>query len=118
MADPVKNSKGRSAESAVETVTANGAGPGAHGAATGEGAHSAGENPRTKSEAAKDTLVSAGAKAGAAAAAGATAVKERRNLTVGTAGGLLALLAGAFALGRRTARSSAGPVTRWTRGRI
>ncbi|MDF4252201.1 MULTISPECIES: hypothetical protein [unclassified Streptomyces] len=118
MADPVKNSKGRSAKSAVETVPANGADPGARNAATGKGAHSAEENPRTKGEAAKDTLVSAGAKAGAAAAAGATVVKERRNLTAGTAGGLLALLAGAFALGRRTARNSAGPLTRWTRGRI
>ncbi|MGP3990089.1 hypothetical protein [Streptomyces sp. 3N207] len=135
MADPVKNAKGNSAESAAKTATANGAKDGGTrraakstspttaaasrtAAKAGEAANSAGEAAKKKGEAAKDTLVSVGSKAGTAATVGVAAVKERKKITAGAAGGLLALLAGAFALGRRTARRSAGPVTRLTNGRI
>ncbi|MBQ1124468.1 hypothetical protein ACH4RA_02060 [Streptomyces smyrnaeus] len=134
MADPVKNSKGSSANSKAATVTSNAAKGGAQratkaasettaaasrtAAKAGEAANSAGEAAKKKGEAAKDTLVSVGSKAGTAATVGVTAVKERKKITAGAAGGLLVLVAGAFALGRRSARRSAGPLTRLTDGRI
>ncbi|MDJ1130744.1 hypothetical protein [Streptomyces iconiensis] len=68
---------------------------------------------------AKDKLVSAGSKAGTAATVGLTVVKERQKIVACAGGGLLVLLAGAFALGRRTAGPGrTGPLTRLTNGRI
>ncbi|NSC25035.1 hypothetical protein FM076_29310 [Streptomyces albus subsp. chlorinus] len=111
MADPVKNAKDNGAKKAATA--------GARTATkAGEAAGSAGEAARRGSEAAKDTLVAVTSTAGTMATAGLTAVKERKKVAAGAGGGLLALLAGAFALGRTTARRRTGPLTRLTRGRI
>ncbi|MBO8186342.1 hypothetical protein [Streptomyces spirodelae] len=115
MADPVKNSKGSVTESKAESAKANGA---KSGAKAGEAVSAVGGAARKKGEAAKDTVVSVGSKAGTAATVGVTAVKERKKITAGAAGGLVLLLAGAFALGRGSARRSAGPLTRLTDGRL
>lgn len=89
MADPVRNVK-ESAEHAAEK----------------------------SSTAVKNRLVSVTSTAGTAASIGLTAVRERKTLAAGAGGGLLALLTGAFALGRGTARRKRGPLTRLTGGRI
>ncbi|MDX3055372.1 hypothetical protein PV394_09500 [Streptomyces sp. NE06-03E] len=47
-----------------------------------------------------------------------TVVKHRKAIAVGAAAGLGGLVGGAFALGRQTARTHAGPITRLTGGRI
>ncbi|MFD4695687.1 hypothetical protein [Streptomyces sp. NPDC058463] len=47
-----------------------------------------------------------------------TVGKHRKAVAVGAAAGVGGLLAGAFTLGRQTARNHAGPITRLTGGRI
>ncbi|MFE9723712.1 hypothetical protein ACFYQ5_08980 [Streptomyces sp. NPDC005794] len=47
-----------------------------------------------------------------------TVVKHRKAIAVGAAAGLGGLVGGAFALGRQTARTHTGPITRLTGGRI
>ncbi|UNT00255.1 hypothetical protein MMF93_30180 [Streptomyces tubbatahanensis] len=110
MADPVKNAKTDSAKkpaAATRTV-----------AEAGGAAGSAGEAVKRKGEAAKNTLASATSTASAAATAGLVAVTQRKKIAAGAGGSLLALLAGAFALGRTTTRRRTGPLTRLTGGRI
>ncbi|MFC8224554.1 hypothetical protein [Streptomyces sp. NPDC057287] len=57
-------------------------------------------------------------KMGSTAAVAWTAVKQRKAVAVGAAAGIGGLVGGAFALGRQTATSHAGPITRLTGGRI
>ncbi|MFJ8866961.1 hypothetical protein ACIRD6_14550 [Streptomyces sp. NPDC102473] len=57
-------------------------------------------------------------KVGSAATTAWTAVKQRKAVAVGAAAGIGGLVGGAFALGRQTATSHAGPLTRLTGGRI
>ncbi|MEU6841612.1 hypothetical protein ABZ930_07010 [Streptomyces sp. NPDC046716] len=45
-------------------------------------------------------------------------VKHRRAIAIGAGSGVVAGLAGAFALGRGSARRGQGPITRWTGGRF
>ncbi|MER5896258.1 hypothetical protein [Streptomyces sp. NPDC001876] len=47
-----------------------------------------------------------------------TVGKHRKVMAVGAAAGVGGLLAGAFTLGRQTARSHVGPITRLTGGRL
>ncbi|MFE7758759.1 hypothetical protein [Streptomyces sp. NPDC057429] len=47
-----------------------------------------------------------------------TVLKHRKAIAVGAAAGVGGLLGGAFALGRQTARTHVGPITRLTGGRI
>ncbi|WP_338701111.1 hypothetical protein V2W30_29065 [Streptomyces sp. Q6] len=45
-------------------------------------------------------------------------IKHRKAMAAGVGGGVLAGLAGAYALGRANARRGHGPITRWTGGRF
>ncbi|MEV5607342.1 hypothetical protein [Streptomyces sp. NPDC052225] len=45
-------------------------------------------------------------------------IKNRKAIAAGAGGGVLAGLAGAYALGRASARRGHGPITRWTGGRF
>ncbi|WP_353945499.1 hypothetical protein ABII15_30590 [Streptomyces sp. HUAS MG91] len=45
-------------------------------------------------------------------------IKHRKAIAASAGGGVLAGLAGAYALGRASARRGHGPITRWTGGRF
>lgn len=66
----------------------------------------------------RQTVMDTAGKVTSTAATAWTAVKHRKAMAVGAAAGLGGLVGGAFALGRQTARSHAGPLTRLTGGRI
>ncbi|WP_326686457.1 MULTISPECIES: hypothetical protein [unclassified Streptomyces] len=55
---------------------------------------------------------------GTKATAGLALVKARKKIAAGAGGSLIALFAGAFALGRKSASRKTGPLTRLTHGRI
>ncbi|MDF6020891.1 hypothetical protein [Streptomyces sp. JH34] len=66
----------------------------------------------------RQTVLDTAGKVTSTAATAWTVVKHRKAIAVGAAAGLGGLVGGAFALGRQTARTHAGPITRLTGGRI
>lgn len=128
MADPVKNAKGNGVENgtakADSVKTAGAKGGTAAKAAASDAAATTGDAVATTGNAvktvgaAKDKVLAAGSRTATLATVGVTAVKERRKIAAGAGGGLVMLLAGAFAVGRASARRRTGPLTRLTNGRI
>ncbi|MFJ6851500.1 hypothetical protein ACIQM3_13335 [Streptomyces sp. NPDC091271] len=66
----------------------------------------------------RQTVLDTAGKVTSTATTAWTVVKHRKAIAVGAAAGIGGLLGGAFALGRQTAKTHAGPITRLTGGRI
>ncbi|MEV0023688.1 hypothetical protein AB0H45_15940 [Streptomyces atroolivaceus] len=66
----------------------------------------------------RQTVMDTAGKVTSTATTAWTVVKHRKAIAVGAAAGLGGLVGGAFALGRQTARTQMGPLTRLTGGRL
>ncbi|MBM7438982.1 hypothetical protein [Streptomyces sp. HB132] len=90
--------------------------------AAGTGARSAGLATKRAAVAGWDTgrqtVLDTAGKVTSTATTAWSVVKHRKAIAVGAAAGLGGLVGGAFALGRQTARTHAGPITRLTGGRL
>ncbi|SOD62236.1 hypothetical protein SAMN06297387_10551 [Streptomyces zhaozhouensis] len=91
----------------------------------GETARAAGETAGRAGRAAaaglaggRQAVTSAAHHAASGATSAWTTARHHKGVSAGTAVGAVCLAAGAFALGRRSFRSNAGPLTRLTDGRI
>ncbi|MFB4424248.1 hypothetical protein C5F59_024590 [Streptomyces sp. QL37] len=86
------------------------------------GVRSAGQATRRAAVAGWDTsrqtVLDTAGKVTSTATTAWTVLKHRKAIAVGAAAGVGGLLGGAFALGRQTAKTHAGPITRLTGGRI
>ncbi|MET7365621.1 hypothetical protein ABZS61_07265 [Streptomyces sp. NPDC005566] len=69
-------------------------------------------------ETGRQTVLDTAGKVTSNATIARTVGKHRKAMAVGAAAGVGGLLAGAFTLGRQTARTHAGPITRLTGGRL
>ncbi|MFJ8753194.1 hypothetical protein ACIREO_28240 [Streptomyces sp. NPDC102441] len=66
----------------------------------------------------RQTVLDTAGKVTSTATTAWTVVKHRKAIAAGAAAGLGSIVGGAFVLGRQTARTHAGPITRLTGGRI
>ncbi|MFC9943202.1 hypothetical protein [Streptomyces pratensis] len=66
----------------------------------------------------RQTVLDTAGKVTSTATTAWTVVKHRKAIAVGAAAGLGGLVGGAFALGRQTAKTHVGPITRLTGGRL
>ncbi|MFG3281552.1 hypothetical protein [Streptomyces sp. NPDC048111] len=73
---------------------------------------------RSKAKAGGEMLSAVPGKSIKVASTAWTVVRKRKQIAVGVGGGAVAALAGAYSLGRATARRAQGPFTRATGGRF
>ncbi|MEU3369268.1 hypothetical protein ABZ734_02055 [Streptomyces sp. NPDC006660] len=109
-------SNGARSATAKATSTANDA-----KSAASEAKDSAGSRVvalRSKAKAGGELLSTMPGKSIQAASTAWTVVRKRKQIAAGVGGGVLAALAGAYSLGRTTARRGQGPFTRATGGRF
>jgi hypothetical protein len=69
-------------------------------------------------EAGRQTVIAASGQAAAVAKTAWTVIAQRKLIAAGVGAGLTALTATSYAVGRRAARHTHGPITRLTGGRI